>query len=83
MERHKTKDLQVPCIVCGEYVTWDDSPMPAACGTHTYQEVFEAYDAAQQGAQTDVCPKCQSAECEYNPQFDWKTCLKCGTRRTA
>ena len=53
------KDLQVPCIVCGDYITWDDSPMPAACGKHTYQEVFEAFDAAQQSEQADgVCPDC-------------------------
>ena len=49
------KDLQVPCIVCGAYITWDDSPLPAACATHSYQEVFEAYDeAAEQGLHSDA-----------------------------
>lgn len=54
------KTLQVACIVCGNYITWDESPLPAACSTHTYQEVFEAYDqnAAQQGVQADGACTC-------------------------
>jgi len=42
------KNLQIPCIVCGKYITWDDSPLPAACATHSYKDVFEAFDALQQ-----------------------------------
>jgi hypothetical protein len=37
-------------------------------------------EAAQQGVQSDECPRCNSLEYISDPQFDWKTCLKCGTR---
>jgi hypothetical protein len=33
------------CIVCGEIIWWDNSPLPPACSEHSYREVYEAVEA--------------------------------------
>jgi hypothetical protein len=61
------------CIVCGEVVWWDNSPLPPACADHPYREVFEAQKAAQQSVEPTVCTECDDwlpshfAHCSHNP----------------